>query len=348
MPNTRPHLRDRFNPQPQPLTAAELAQKLDLRLEGAGAGVFKGLAPLAEAGADQISFLDNPKYAAQLKTTGAGAIILRAEDAEKAPAGAVKLITSQPYAAFARALALFYPTQLTAFSGIDPSANISEGATVGKNVRIGSGAVIADGAEIGDNVAIGANTFIGRRVVVGAGTWIADNVTLRKCVVGRNCRIHAGVRVGQDGFGFAFDGQRVLKVPQIGGVSIGDEVEIGANSTIDCGAMGDTVIGNFCKIDNLVQIAHNVVLGDGCQLAAQSGVAGSSKLGRGVILGGQSGVAGHLEIADGVMIAGQSGVSKSITEVRSVWGGFPARPIKEWRRQQATLGRLTAKESHKK
>lgn len=343
MPGTQSNLRERFNPQPQPLKAADIAQKLDLRLEGAGERLFKGLAPLGEAGIEQISFLDNPKYASQLKDTGAGAVIVRAEDADKVPAGAVKFITSQPYVAFARALALFYPLQKTGSSGIDDRANVSDNASIGDNVRIGPGAVVADGAEIGDNVVIGANTFIGRRVVVGAGTWIADSVTLRKCVVGRNCRIHSGVRVGQDGFGFAFDGQRVLKVPQIGGVRIGDDVEIGANSTIDCGAMGDTVIGNFCKLDNLVQIAHNVVLGDGCQLAAQSGVAGSTRLGRGVILGGQAGVAGHLEIADGVMVAGQSGVSKSITEVRSVWGGFPARPIKEWRRQQATLGRLTAK-----
>lgn len=341
------NLRLRFNPSIEPLSAEQIAQHLGLELKGDSGRMFTAMAPLTDAKSDELSFLDNSKYTKHLKSTKAGGVILRASVLDEVPEGVVCFVTDMPYVAFAQALSLFYPPE--AKQGyISEKAVVDSTASLGENVSIEAGAVICAEAQIGNNTVVEAGSYIGSKVIIGHNCHIGHSATLKKCVLGDGCILHAGVRIGQDGFGFAYDGKQVIKVPQVGGVRIGNLVEIGANTTIDCGAMGDTVIGDMCKLDNAVQIAHNVELGAGCQIAAQSGVAGSTKLGRGVIMGGNSGVAGHITIADGTMIAGRSGVTKPITEPRSVVSGMPAKPIKQWRRQQVILNRLCQEYDNKR
>ena len=341
------NLRLRFNPSIKPLSAEQIAQHLGLELKGDGQHLFRAMAPLTDAKSDELSFLDNSKYVKHLKNTKAGGIILRSSELDKVPDGVVCFITDMPYVAFAHALSLFYPAD-TQQAYISDNAMIDSTAIIGENVTIEGGATICAEAQIGNNTVIEAGSYIGPKVMIGQNCHISHGATLKKCALGDDCILHAGVRIGQDGFGFAYDGKQVIKVPQVGGVRIGNLVEIGANTTIDCGAMGDTVIGDMCKLDNAVQIAHNVELGAGCQIAAQSGVAGSTKLGRGVIMGGNSGVAGHISVADGTMIAGRSGVTKPITEPRSIVSGMPAKPIKQWRRQQVILNRLCQEYDNKR
>ena len=205
---------------------------------------------------------------------------------------------------------------------------------LGTGVHIGPNAVVSDGAEIGDGSEIGANTTICNGVKIGRNCRILPNVTLQCCLIGDRVILHPGVRIGQDGFGFAMSASGHMKVPQLGRVFIEDDVEIGANSTIDRGTGPDTIIAHGCKIDNLVQIAHNVQLGVGCILAGQSGVSGSTRLGNFVVLGGQVGIAGHITIGDGAQIAAQSGVFRSVDPGAKI-GGTPAQPMKEWLRSVA-------------
>lgn len=314
----------RYHQLAGPFTAAELAEKLGLSLQGDGDRRLVDVKPLDEAGHEHLSFLDNPKYKQQAEKAQAGAVLVVEENAHLFPDDMTKIIAPQAYLAFAQALQFFYP-QPVGEHGISAQATVHASAIIGQNVSIAAGSYIGEGVEIGDNCYIG------------------PNVTIQCAVIGRNCIIHPGVAIGQDGFGFAASPTGAAKVPQIAGVVIGNDVEIGANTTIDRGALSDTVVGDGTKIDNLVQIGHSAKLGAHCQVVSQVAIAGSTKVGNGVVFGGQSGVAGHIEIADGVMLAARTGVTKSIKQRGVVVGGTPAVPIREWRKQQALLARLAKK-----
>jgi UDP-3-O-[3-hydroxymyristoyl] glucosamine N-acyltransferase len=327
-----------------PFTLREIARLTGADLASADAGdrEVADVAPLGEATQSDLTFVDNVKYLPRLADTGACACFMHERHAARCPDGTAALLTSEPYRAYAKALSLFYPdagTPKAAFhmagaSQIDPTARleagviVEPGAVVGPEVQIGEGTRIAAGAVIGYRCAIGRNCYIGARTVV------------THALIGNHVIIHAGVAIGQDGFGFAMSAQGHLKVPQIGRVIIQDNVEIGANSTIDRGALRDTIIGDGTKIDNLVQIGHNVVIGRNAILVAQSGVSGSTVLEDFVVMGGQSGVVGHIRIGAGAQIAGNSGVASSIPPGER-WGGTPARPVITWARETALLKRLT-------
>jgi len=330
----------RFYSAAGPFTLNELADISGAEITG-GAGdgrVFTDVAPLETAGADTVSFLDNRKYAGAFSESLAGACFVHSEMAGRAPEGMALLISDEPYHAYARAAAAFYPPDMQtpgweSATGIDPSAKIGVGSD------IAASAIVGPGAEIGDGVRIGGCSVIGPGVVVGAGSSIGASVTLSHCIIGERAIVHSGVRVGQDGFGFALGADGHLKVPQLGRVMIGDDVEIGANTTIDRGAAPDTVIGDGCKIDNLVQIGHNVRIGRNCIVVSQVGISGSTTIGDFVMLGGQAGIAGHVTIGDGARIAAKAGVIGDIEPGLTV-GGIPARPQKEWLRSVAVVNRL--------
>lgn len=307
---------------------------------GQGALQLVNVRPLGEAAKTDLSFFDNQLYKHGARTTQAAAVLVRAADAETLPEGCIALITPQPYVAFAKALQLIYP-QPSIQPGVSQFAVVSAKAKIHPTARIEPYAVVYENADIGAHTHIGAHTVIGPKVAIGIGCTIGSHVTLNKAIIGDACIIHPGVRIGQDGFGFAMDGGTIIKVPQIGKVIIGSDVEIGANTTIDCGAIGDTIIEDMVKIDNQVQIAHNVKIGRATRIVAQVGIAGSATLGRYNVIGGQSGVVGHVVLADKIMVAARSAVTKSITTVGQVVAGTPAVPIQEWRRSIAILARLT-------
>lgn len=328
-----------------PFTAAELAARIgaELRPGDDGSRTLVDLRPLSEADAGHLTFIDNRKYLEQLGATRAGACIVAPAFAERLPAGIVALIMAAPYRGFALALQAFYPTSLTPrtaasdvrenASPIHPTARIEEGAIVEP------GAVIGREAWIGSGTTVAAGALVGYRVTVGRGCYIGPGATLTHALVGDRVTLHAGVRVGQDGFGFAMGAGGHLKVPQIGRVIIQDDVEIGANSCVDRGALKDTIIGEGTKIDNLVQIGHNVVIGRRCVIVAQTGLAGSCTLDDFVVMGGQSGVAGHLKVGAGAQIAGCSHVTDNVPP-RARMVGTPAVPIREWTRERVALRRL--------
>jgi UDP-3-O-[3-hydroxymyristoyl] glucosamine N-acyltransferase len=326
-----------------PFTVADLARLTGAEIGGAGRSELSldDVAPLDTAGPTQVTFLANPKYVSAFERTGAGAAFVHPDQASKAPAGMTLLVTTNPYIAFARAAQKFYPAPRPPI-GVAPTAVIDPTAVLGEGVAIAHHAVIGAGVEIGDGTAVGANSVIGDGCVIGRDCLIGPNVTISHCLMGDRVMLHPGVRIGQDGFGFAMDPSGHVKIPQLGRVRIGDDVEIGANSTVDRGAGPDTVVGAGSMIDNLVQIAHNVVLGRGCVMVAQSGVSGSSKLGDFVTVGGQAGIVGHLTLGDGVRVGGQSGVTRNLPSGAAV-GGSPAVPILQWHRQTAALNRLTKK-----
>jgi len=303
---------------------------------------FLDVGPLQTAGPDEISFLDNPKYASHFAQSNAGACLVAPVHKGSAPEGMALIISDTPYLGYARVASLFYP--VVAPASPDTSRPIHETARIATDATIGPGAVIGPGVEIGKGTVIGPGAQIGRGVVIGDDCRIQSDVTITHAILGNRVEILPGVRIGQEGFAFAPDPPGYLTVPQLGRVLIGDDVSIGANSTIDRGAGPDTVIGEACRIDNLVHIAHNVVLGRGCVLAAQVGISGSSRLGDYVVMAGQVGVAGHLTIASGVTLAGKSGVTKDLTEP-GTYGGFPAVPIMDWRREVAQIRRQAKKRS---
>ncbi len=312
---------------------------------------IKDVRPLDAAGKGDLSFLDNPKYLPLFTHTGATACLVAPKFAGQAPAGTAALVTSEPYREFAKVLALFYPDALkpkagrkghgsAAGEGVDRCARLEEGVT------IEPGAVIGPEASIGRGTTIAAGSVIGYRVYVGRDCYIGPNATLTHALVGNRVTIHAGAAIGQDGFGFAMGRAGHQKVPQIGRVIIQDDVEIGANTTIDRGALRDTVIGEGTKIDNLVQIGHNVVIGRHCIIVAQTGISGSAELGDFVALGGQVGVVGHVKIGTGAQIAGSSNVRGDVPPgVR--WGGTPAKPTRLWFRELTILRQLAERKDLK-
>lgn len=300
--------------------------------------LVRDIAPLDAAGADDVSFLDNTAYLEAFAASKAGYCFVRPKYAARAPASMLALLTDDPYTAFAKISALFY-AEKKAKPFISPSAQIDPSAAIADGCRIEAGAVIGAKAEIGAGSVIGAHAVIGDGVVVGEHARIGAHVTLSHTIAGKRLIVHPGARIGQDGFGFAPSATGILKVPQLGRVMIGDDVEIGANTCIDRGAGPDTVIGHGCKIDNLVQIGHNVRLGRFVIIAGQAGVSGSVRVEDGAMLGGQAGVAGHLTVGAKARLAAQSGVAGDIP-AGATYGGAPAVPIRDWHRQTRTLARL--------
>ncbi|MDE1147731.1 MAG: UDP-3-O-(3-hydroxymyristoyl)glucosamine N-acyltransferase [Azospirillaceae bacterium] len=330
----------RFFNRAGPFTLADLA-----RISGAEVApgsdetrVLSDVAALDAADASQLSFLDNKKYVGAFAATQAGAVVVHPALAAKAPAGTALLLSRNPYKAYALCAQAFYPATVPS-GAVSAGAHVHPTAQIGEGTDIAAGAVVEEGAVIGAGCRIAANATIGARVVVGDGSVIGANVSLTHCIVGSRVTIYPGARIGQDGFGFAMDLAGHVRVPQLGRVIIEDDVEIGANATVDRGAGPDTVIGRGCMIDNLVQIGHNVQLGAGCVIVAQAGISGSTRLDHHVVLAAQAGVTGHLKIGAGAQIAAQSGVMRDVEPGEKV-GGSPAVPMRQWLRQVAALGRL--------
>jgi UDP-3-O-[3-hydroxymyristoyl] glucosamine N-acyltransferase len=316
----------------------QLAEFLGATLRGSADKEITGLATLQEAGPGHVSFLANPQYRKFLATTHAAAVLLKPADAEGFAGDA--LLIADPYLAYARISHLFDPKPKAA-AGIHPSAVVADDAHVDPAASVGAFAVIESGARIAAGVTIGAHCFIGARSVIAEGGWLAPRVTLYHDVrIGQRVVIQSGAVIGGEGFGFANEKGVWQKIAQIGGVTIGDDVEIGVNTAIDRGAMDDTRIGNGVKLDNQIQIAHNVQVGDHTAMAACVGISGSAKIGKHCMLAGGVGLVGHIEICDGVFITGMTMVTRSITEPGSYSSGTAMQPAAEWRKSAARMRHL--------
>lgn len=302
--------------------------------------MFNGIAPLSAATANEIAFLDNKKYIAALSATRAGAVIVHPDFAATAPIGAVAIVTSDPAAAWARVAALFHPVAPLE-PGIHPSAIVAKDARVHPSAEIGPLSVIESGADIGPRCRIGPLATIGQGVVLGADCRIGSHVSLSHAILEDRVVVYPGARIGQDGFGFTIAAEGLLSVPQLGRVLIGHDVEIGANTAIDRGALGDTIVGAGSRIDNLVMIGHNVRIGRCCVIVAQVGIAGSAILEDYAVLAGQAAVAGHVRIGRGAQIGAQAGVISDVP-AGAKYLGSPAQPIKAMFREIAVLRRLVA------
>lgn len=329
----------RFFSRQSAIALFRLAEISGATLEGGNPDLpIEDVAALDAAGPSQVSFLDNPKYLEAFGKTKAAACFVRPRYQDRAPAGLALLLSDDPYRAYAMAAQYFYPASRPQAS-VAPGAQVAASARIGEGVSIGQGAVIGERVEIGNHAVIGANAVIEDGVVIGEGTHIGALCSISHALIGRGVIIHRGVHIGQDGFGFAMGPKGHEKVPQLGRVIIGDGVEIGAGTCIDRGAGPDTEIGAGTKIDNLVQIGHNVKIGRGCVVVSQVGISGSTVLGDGVVVGGQAGIAGHLAIGSGAMLAARTGVTANL-EGGKTYGGTPAVPIKDWHRQTVALNRL--------
>jgi len=321
------------------LRLCELAEQYGLRLEGDGETLIDGIGTLSDATGSQLSFLANPGYRDQLKSTRAAAVILAGKDAEDCPVNA--LIAKDPYVAYAKVAQRFDPRKAAA-PGLHPSASIDPTATIGRDVHIGANAVIGPGCVIADACAIGPGCVLLAGCHLGEAARLVANVTLCEGVrIGRRTIVHPGAVIGSDGFGLAFDKDHWVKIPQLGTVRIGDDCEIGANTTIDRGAIGDTIIEDDVRLDNLIQIGHNVTIGAHTAMAGMVGISGSTKIGKYCMFGGASSAAGHIRIADRTTVLGQSMISKSILQPGTVWSAaLPAQPAHEWARSLARWRRL--------
>ncbi len=333
----------RFHPAGPPLTLADLATIAGGELRGGEPGRrFSGVGPLDGAGPVEVSFLENRRYAPLLGETRAGAVVLAAEFADRLPAGCAAIVTAHPYLGFGRIAARLHPAPPPR-GGLHPTAVVDPTARLGEGCEVGPYAVIGAGAEIGAGCAIGPHAVIGDGVVLGEGCRIGAGVSVSHCIAGRRVVLHPGARIGQEGFGFAVTPEgRFETMPQLGRVLLGDFVEVGANSCIDRGSQADTVIGAGTRLDNLVQIGHNVRTGAACVIVAQVGIAGSAVIGNGVQLGGQAGLTGHLHIGDRARVGAQAGVMNDVPAGQDVVGS-PAWPARETLRAFAALRRLAAK-----
>ena len=323
-------------------TAAQIALIINARVEGNPDAVVSSFGKIEEAKHGQLAFLANPKYEDYLYSTGASVIILNESQELKDPINSTLLRVSDPYTAFATLLSKYQEMVSQQMVGIQEPSYISKSAVLGDNIFVGAFAYIGDNVKVGNNVKIYPNAYIGNNVTIGDNTILHPGVRIyHDCVVGKYVSIHAGTVIGSDGFGFApqADGS-FKKVPQIGNVIIEDNVEIGANSTIDRATMGSTLIKSGAKLDNLIQVAHNVEVGHNTVIAAQAGVSGSTKIGNNVMIGGQAGIVGHIQIADNAKINAQSGVSKSIKVPHTAVTGSPAFEYTSALRSQAVTRNL--------
>jgi UDP-3-O-[3-hydroxymyristoyl] glucosamine N-acyltransferase len=316
---------------------SEIAGFLKGELAGDGDIEITGLAKIENAGPGELTFLANPKYAKYLEETKASAVLVN-RSMENVPLNHIRL--DDPYIGFLFLLEKFSPEPETGFTGIHSSAQIAGSAVIGKNAAIGANVYVGENAVIGDNTIIHPNATIYPDVKIGTNCVIHSNVSIRQeCVIGNRVILHNGTVIGSDGFGFAPDGDKYRKIPQRGIVRIEDDAELGANCSIDRATLGETVIGAGCKLDNLVQVAHNVVIGPDTVIAAQTGVAGSTRIGTHVTIAGQVGVTGHIQVGDNAIIAAQSGVSKSVP-AGEVWFGYPAMPINKMKKIEVSMRHL--------
>ncbi len=335
-----------FFPAPAGMTLAKLAEIAGCPVpEGVDTErQFDGIGPLDTAGPTDVTFLDNPQYVSQAAVTTAGVCIIGQRHAGKIAVGTVELVAREPYRAFAKVAAAFFPTSMHPQSLFD-ATNVSAGAFIHPEARleqgvvVDPGAIIGAGAEIGANTIICANAIIGPGVTIGRDSAVGPNVAITHAHLGNRVIVHAGCNIGQDGFGFAMSPAGHLKVPQVGRVIIQDDVEIGAGTCVDRGMNRDTVIGEGTKIDNMVQIAHNVVIGRHCVIVAQVALAGSSKLEDFVVIGGQAGVIGHATVGMGAQIAATSAVGRDVPRGER-WAGTPAKPIRQLFKEMTALDRL--------
>lgn len=335
-----------FYPRPVPVSVADIAAACGISLaDGADAtAVVTGVAPLEMARRGDLTFLENVSYVEAATRTGATACFISAKFAQRLPAGVVALVSGEPYRAFAQMAGRLYPSLLRPVSafgavGVSPGAHIHPDARLEEGVTVDPGAVIGPLAEVGAGSVIGAGAVLGPSVKVGRNCSIGSGATVLHSLLGNRVIIHPGARLGQDGFGFAMGAKGHLKVPQIGRVIVQDDVEIGANSTVDRGTTRDTVIGEGTKIDNLVQIGHNVSIGRHCVIVSQVGISGSATLEDYVVLGGQAGVAGHVRIGMGAQIGAKSGVMTDLA-AGGRYLGAPAKDARQTMREVATLARL--------
>lgn len=322
---------------------ADIAARFELELRGDPRVAIHGVATLAHAGPGQIGFLANPRYRSQLADSRAGAVVLRADDADASSSAC--LVAADPYVAFAR-IATLFERQPACAAGIHPSAVVAPTAQIAASASIGPLCVIEDGARIDEGAMLGPHCVVGRGCRVGARTRLVARVTLVQDVtLGQRVLIHPGAVLGADGFGLAFDRGASdhggwIKVPQLGGVRVGDDCEIGANTTIDRGALGDTVLEEDVRLDNQIQVAHNVRIGAHTAMAGCSAVAGSTTVGRYCLIGGSAGILGHLDIADRVTVHAMSLVTHSIREAGEYTSGTPIQPNRQWRRNAARFKHL--------
>ncbi|MFJ2981334.1 MULTISPECIES: UDP-3-O-(3-hydroxymyristoyl)glucosamine N-acyltransferase [unclassified Pseudomonas] len=320
------------------MTLGQLAEALGATLQGSEGLQITGLATLQEAGPGQLSFLANPQYRKYLDNCQAAAVLLKAADAEAFAGNA--LVVPDPYLAYARISHLFDPKP-KAVAGIHPSAVVAEDAQVDASASIGPFAVVESGARIGANVSIGAHCVIGARCVVGEGGWLAPRVTLYHDVtIGKRVVIQSGAVIGGEGFGFANEKGVWRKIAQIGGVTIGDDVEIGVNTAVDRGALSDTRIANGVKLDNQIQIAHNVQIGEHTAMAACVGISGSTRIGKHCTIAGGVGMVGHIDVCDNVFVSGMTMVTRSITEPGAYSSGTAMQPLADWRKSAARIRHL--------
>ncbi|MBD3348755.1 MAG: UDP-3-O-(3-hydroxymyristoyl)glucosamine N-acyltransferase [Candidatus Eisenbacteria bacterium] len=323
------------------ITLSELARRVGGDVVGDGSVVLERAAAIGEAREGDLTFLSNPRYEKYLATTAASAVVVDREHATPLP-GRALLVAEDAYACFARAIEVLRPGEAMPDPGTDESAVVSDEASLGRGVAIGPNAVVMDGATIGDGVVVDAGAYVGRGVSIGRESIVHANVVLKaRCSLGERVVVHSGTVIGTDGFGFALGeaGRDHQKVPQVGTVIVEDDVEIGSNVCIDRATLGETRIGRGTKIDNLVQIGHNVVVGEGAVIVAQVGISGSTRVGSRAVLAGQAGIVGHITIGDDAVVGAQSGVTRSI-EPGAVVSGYPARDHRTSMRLLAGLQRL--------
>ena len=321
-------------------TLGEIAKKINGWVKGDSNVVITGVAGLEEAKNGDISFVANRRYLNRIASTKAAAVIV-GEGNGAIPEDKNYLVVENPYLSFLMTVELFYPQNNNFTPSIHPSAAIDPSAKIGERVYIGALVVVGAGSQIGNDVILQARSYVGERVIIGESTRVMPGaIILNDVVIGKRCLFQSGCVLGSDGFGFVCDNNGIQqKIPQVSGLIIGDDVEIGANCTIDRGTLSPTRIGNGVKMDNLVHLAHNVEIGDHSLIVAQVGISGSTKIGKSVVLAGQAGIGGHLRIGDRVKVGAQAGVTKSVPQGMEV-SGYPARPHGEALRSQALLSRL--------